>query len=70
MAAATRCEEAARAVNRLMRFSPEDQEALLEVIEDYFVLPSGSSDPDFEELSDEEGTLVTKNVKINITKSS
>ena len=35
-----------RAVNSLMRFSSEDQESLLEVIEDYFMLPSRSSVPD------------------------
>ena len=55
MASSTRSQEAARAVNTIMRFSPEDQEALLEVIEDYFVLPSGTSAPDPEDFSDEEG---------------
>ena len=57
MASSGRCADVVRAVNSLMRFSSEDQESLLEVIEDYFMLPSGSSVPDSEEPSDEEGII-------------
>lgn len=53
----------ARAVNSLLSFSSEDQQSLLEVIEDYFVLPPGSSVPDSEELSDEEGTCTQVSFK-------
>ena len=31
--------EAAQAVNRILEFSGEDQESLLEVIQDYFIMP-------------------------------
>ena len=36
--------EAASAVNALLQLSPNDQESLLEVIEDYFTLSTDDSD--------------------------
>ena len=36
----SQCIEVAKAVNSLVAFAPEDQEALLEVIGDYFTCPS------------------------------
>lgn len=51
--------EAAKAVNSLLKFSGEDQTALLEVIEDYFCHP-GDSDTDSSEETDleEQGASV------------
>ena len=56
----TNCVDVARAVNALS-FSSED---LLQVIEHYFVLPTSSSVPDSEELSDKEGTCTQDLVKV------
>ena len=38
--------EAASAMNDMLHFSSDDQQALLEVIEDYFTLPDDTDDID------------------------
>ena len=59
MAAKFDCIKAAQAVNSLMRIDPRDQEALLEVISDYFCPPPcrhcNSTSNSEEELTSEEG---------------
>ena len=44
--------EAAKAVNSLLRFSSRDQEAMLEVLQEYFTSPDSVEDEDSEELDD------------------
>ena len=53
-AATEKAIEAARAVNRLLSLSSSDNEALLEVIQDYFLLPEDDPVDDGEVDSDEE----------------
>ena len=48
---ATTAQEAARAVNSFLNFSSGDQEALLEVMQDYF---TSSVDPEVDELDDDD----------------
>ena len=43
---AAKCSEVATAVNRIMRLDSSDQEALLDVISDYFTNPTYDSDSD------------------------
>ena len=50
--ATARASKAARAVNSLLAFSSGDQEALLDVIQDYFPLPDGTADDELDELDD------------------
>ena len=45
----TTASEAARAVNALMSFSAGDQEALLDVLGDYFSTPDGPEKDDFDD---------------------
>ena len=42
----SKCFEAAQAVNHIMRLDSSDQEALLDVITDYFTAPDHSTDSD------------------------
>lgn len=51
---ATKASEAARAVNVFLEFSSNDQEALLEVIQDYFSSPAGPEENDDDLLDDDE----------------
>lgn len=53
-AATEKAIEAAKAVNRLLSLSSNDNEALLEVIQDYFLLPEDDPVDDSEVDSDEE----------------
>ncbi len=57
--------EVATAVNALLAFPPEDQHALLDVIQDYFTLPVGSEDDDLSEdnNADGEGQAITEGTK-------
>ena len=45
----TRAIDAAKAANTLLEFSGDDQQALLEVITDYFTSPDGGRDSDSDE---------------------
>ena len=47
--------EAARAVNAFLGFSSNDQQALLEVIEDYFTSPDNEDDDD--DLGDDDSCM-------------
>ena len=55
----TTASEAARAVNTLMRFSTGDQNALLEVLDDYFTSPDG---PERDEFDDDGGQEVLQGI--------
>ena len=46
---ATSASEAAKAVNALMGFSSDDQDALLEVLQDYFSSPDGLESDEWED---------------------
>ena len=50
--------ETAKALNSLLRFHPDDQEALQDVIDDYFTKPSENNDQcysDDEDFFDDQG---------------
>lgn len=49
--------EAAKAVNSLLRFSSKDQEALIEVLQEYFTSPDGAEDEDDSEDLDDSDEL-------------
>ena len=49
---ATTASEAVKAVNALMSFSSGDQDALLEVLQDYFTSPDGPESDDSEDDGD------------------
>ena len=51
MATAT-ATEAATAVNALLRFSSSDQEAMIEVLQEYFTSPDGAEVDDSEDLDE------------------
>ena len=59
MATKTSATEASKAVNDLLHYCPEDQEALLELLDDYFTSPAdlGSID-DEQDTIEERGTLL------------
>ncbi len=59
-------------MNTLLAFPPEDQHALLDVIQDYFTLPVGSEDDDLSEDDDAdgEGQAITEGTKKNKNKSN
>ena len=59
MATPTSANEASKALNDLLHYSPKDQDALLEVLENYFTSP--------EDLEDTTGTGQTYTKKINKT---
>ena len=50
----TKAFEAAKAVNRLLEFSVEDQESLLEVIQDYFTMPDEREDESSDDDDDDD----------------
>ena len=51
---ATTVSEAAKAVNALMSFSSGDQDALLEVLQDYFTSPDGPESDNSEDSGDDD----------------
>lgn len=48
--------DAVKAVNTLLEFSGDDQQALLEVLTDYFTSPEDGTDPESNPESDEDNT--------------
>ena len=54
---ATTASEAAKAVNALMGFSSGDQDALLEVLQDYFSSPDGPERDDWDDDTELEDTV-------------
>ena len=60
-----RAAEAASAVNALLQFPEDDQQALLEILEDYFTVTEGDSDTELD--SDDEmdtGMIIAINTNI------
>ena len=52
---ATTASEAAKAVNALMSFSSGDQDALLEVLQDYFTSQDGPESDNSDDSGDDDG---------------